>query len=87
MVNAVMSRSLSMIPLNINDTEVDSALSVVSQCMHVSCNSSNITELVNAPPPAPAPPPPTESGTEILHMHYLMLYINAFAVILLMNYR
>ena len=78
LVNAVMSRSLSMIPLNINDTEVDSALSVVNQCMHVSCNSSNITELVNAPPP------PAEGGTEILYVHHLMLCI-AFAVILLMN--
>ena len=51
MVNAVMNGSLSMIPLNINNTVVNSSLSVVSQCMDVGCNSSNMTELVIAPPP------------------------------------
>ena len=49
MVNAVMNGSLSMIPLNINNTEVNSSLSVVSQCMDVGCNSTNMTELVVVP--------------------------------------
>ena len=63
MVNAVMNGSLSMIPLNINNTEVNSSLSVVSQCMDISCNSSNMTELVIAPTPTEIVNTPTESVT------------------------
>ena len=49
LVDTVMSGSLSMIPLNINNTRVISSLSTVSQCMDVGCNSTNITTLVTAP--------------------------------------
>ena len=56
LVNAVMNGTLSMIPLNINNTEVISSLSMVSQCMDVGCNSTaNMTELVTAPPTTSAP--------------------------------
>ena len=50
LVTAVSSGSLSMIPLNVNDTQVMSSLMVISQCMDVNCNSTNMTELVSAPP-------------------------------------
>ena len=82
MVNAVMSGSLSMIPLNINNTEVSSSLSVVSQCMDVGCNSTNMTELVVAP--TQPTKTPGGSGTKILHLNYLALY-TAFAAIVLMK--
>ena len=50
LVTAVNSGSLSMIPLNVNNTQVMSSLMVISQCMDVNCNSTNMTELVTAPP-------------------------------------
>lgn len=49
LVNTVMSGSLSMIPLNINNTRVVSSLSIVNQCMDIGCNSTNRTTLVTAP--------------------------------------
>ena len=86
MVNAVMNGSLSMIPLNINNTEVSSSLSVVSRCMDVGCNSTNMTELVVAPTQSVTTPTKTPggSGTKILHLNYLALYA-AFAAIVLMK--
>ena len=84
MVNAVMNGSLSIIPLNINNTEVNSSLSVVSQCMDVGCNSSNMTELVVAPTPTGATKTPAGGGTKILHLNHLALY-TAFAAIVLMK--
>ena len=62
LVNAVMNGSLSTIPLNINNTEVTTTLSLVNQCMDVNCNStSNVTELVTSPTePATSP---SESST------------------------
>ena len=63
LVNAVMNGSLSMIPLNINNTEVISSLSMVNQCMDVGCNSTaNMTELVT-PPPTQSVTTPTASST------------------------
>ena len=66
LVNAVMNGSLSMIPLNINNTEVISSLSMVSQCMDIGCNSTaNMTELVTLTTPTASvttsmTDPPTE---------------------------
>ena len=47
LVTAVSSGSLSMIPLNIDNTQVMSNLTVVSQCMDVNCDS---TTMVTTPP-------------------------------------
>ena len=56
LVNAVNNGSLSMIPLNINNTEVISSLSMVSQCMDVGCNSTaNMSGLATPPPITSAP--------------------------------
>ena len=88
MVNAIMNGLLSMIPLNINNIEVNSSLSVVSQCMDVGCNSSNMTKLVVASTPTELVTIPTKTpaggGTKILHLNHLALY-TAFAAIVLMK--
>ena len=75
LVDAVRNGLLSRIPLNLNNTEVISSLSMVGQCMDIDCNSTNVTELAIAPP---------DSGTEIIHLHYLTLF-TAFAGVLLMK--
>ena len=49
LVTAIISGSLSRIPLNIDNIEVISSLSLVSLCMDVGCDPGNTTELVTAP--------------------------------------
>ena len=67
LVDAVMNGSLSAIPLNINNIEVISSLSLVRQCTDINCTSTNITEIATAPTEAvPTPTEPVATPTESL---------------------
>ena len=84
LVNAVMNGSLSVIPLNINNTEVISSLSLVRQCTDVNCTSNNITEIATAPVISVVPTiTPRAAGVEILNLHYLAFFVSFAAILLI----